>query len=133
MYYAPSERVCVQAAMQRLRGAEGSPPAAAPPASPAPDAPRAPLAPHAPHAAPQRFPLYATNDDINRQLRDLLQRHPDKMWPPREYCFVFWTRTVDVDVSAHNNPNAALVVQHNERGGRDRDENVTRDVVTLMR
>lgn len=57
----------VEAAMQRLRGAEGSPP---------PDAPRA--------AFPaQRFPLYA-GDDINRQLRDLLQRHPDKMWPPRE-------------------------------------------------
>lgn len=60
----------VEAAMQRLRGAEGSPP---------PDAPRA--------AFPaQRFPLYA-GDDINRQLRDLLQRHPDKMWPPREYLF----------------------------------------------
>ncbi|XP_047528678.1 histone-lysine N-methyltransferase 2C-like [Vanessa atalanta] len=66
----------IQAAMQRMRGAEGSPPPAPAPAA-APDAPRA--------AFPaQRFPLYATSDDINRQLRDLLQRHPDKMWPPRE-------------------------------------------------
>ncbi|KAI8424060.1 hypothetical protein MSG28_002687 [Choristoneura fumiferana] len=63
----------VQAAMQRLR----TPEAEAPPPSPAP-------APEAPRSAfpAQRFPLhYANNEDINRQLRDLLQRHPEKMWP----------------------------------------------------
>lgn len=33
----------------------------------------------------QRFPLHyaAGGDDINRQLRDLLQRHPEKMWTQR--------------------------------------------------
>ncbi|XP_039749482.1 histone-lysine N-methyltransferase 2C-like isoform X7 [Pararge aegeria] len=71
----------IQAAMQRIRGPDGSsPPGAGSAPSPAPaDAPRAPF-------PAQRFPLYATNEDINRQLRDLLQRHPhpDKMWPPQQ-------------------------------------------------
>ncbi|XP_052740662.1 histone-lysine N-methyltransferase 2C isoform X2 [Bicyclus anynana] len=70
----------IQAAMQRIRGPDGSsPPGAGSAPSPAPaDAPRAPF-------PAQRFPLYATNEDINRQLRDLLQRHPhpDKLWPPQ--------------------------------------------------
>ncbi|CAG9559873.1 unnamed protein product [Danaus chrysippus] len=66
----------IQAAMQRLR-TEGSPPGATPPPTPA--ALPGPAPP--PHAAPHRFPLYSTNEDINRQLRDLLQRHPEKMWP----------------------------------------------------
>ncbi|CAK1598526.1 unnamed protein product [Parnassius mnemosyne] len=86
----------IQAAMQRMRAPDSSPPPGTPGAGSA--APAAPAAP--PAAAPttptpsaeaprsafpaQRFPLhYATNDDINRQLRDLLQRHPDKMWPPQ--------------------------------------------------
>nr|XP_034830079.1 uncharacterized protein LOC117987231 [Maniola hyperantus] len=73
----------IQAAMHRIRGPDGSsPPSAssAPSSSPVPaDAPRAPF-------PVQRFPLYSTNEDINRQLRDLLQRHPhpDKMWPPQQ-------------------------------------------------
>lgn len=85
--------------MQRMRAPDSSPPPSnAPPQSPAPAAaaPAPPPAPATPTAeAPrsafpaQRFPLhYATNDDINRQLRDLLQRHPDKMWPPRTYTSI---------------------------------------------
>ncbi|CAG9795334.1 unnamed protein product [Diatraea saccharalis] len=87
---------CVsQAAISRLRVPEGGSPTAASPAagpasSPAPTPAPAP-APEAPRSAfpAQRFPLhYGTSDDINRQLRDLLQRHPEKIWPPREshYC-----------------------------------------------
>ncbi|XP_063376990.1 histone-lysine N-methyltransferase 2C-like [Cydia fagiglandana] len=58
----------IQAAMQRLRTPDSEPPP-----SPAPEAPRS--------AFPtQRF-QYANDDNINRQLRDLLQRHPEKMWP----------------------------------------------------
>ncbi|CAH2071742.1 unnamed protein product, partial [Iphiclides podalirius] len=82
----------IQAAMQRMRAPDGSPPPGNPAASAAPTTPTAPspAAPTPTAEAPrsafpaQRFPLhYATNDDINRQLRDLLQRHPDKMWPPQ--------------------------------------------------
>ncbi|KAL0832574.1 hypothetical protein ABMA28_000774 [Loxostege sticticalis] len=85
----------MQAAIQRLRAPDGSvsPAATGPGAPPTPGAasPAGPGAPGAPSAeAPrsnfpaQRFPLhYSNNEDINRQLRDLLQRHPDKMWPPQ--------------------------------------------------
>ncbi|XP_063824510.1 histone-lysine N-methyltransferase 2C-like [Ostrinia nubilalis] len=82
-------------AIQRLRAPDGSvsPAAAGPGAPPTPGgaSPAGPGAPPGPTAeAPrsafpaQRFPLhYTNNEDINRQLRDLLQRHPDKMWPPQ--------------------------------------------------
>lgn len=81
------------AAMQRLRAGDGTAPPPSPAPSPAPaptPAPQtpSPAPPDAPRAAftAQRFPLhYGNNEDINRQLRDLLQRHPDKMWPPRTY------------------------------------------------
>lgn len=98
----------LSAAMQRLRVPDGgNSPGSVPPAPPANAAPApappvsapAAVSPHpvagpasaeAPRSAfpTQRFPLHYGNNDnenINRQLRDLLQRHPDKMWPPRQY------------------------------------------------
>ncbi|XP_068631112.1 histone-lysine N-methyltransferase 2C-like isoform X2 [Battus philenor] len=78
-------------AMQRMRAPDSSPPPGNPavgsaaPNAPGPAAPATPApSAEAPRSAfpAQRF-HYATNDDINRQLRDLLQRHPDKMWPPQ--------------------------------------------------
>ncbi|GBP54293.1 hypothetical protein EVAR_32640_1 [Eumeta japonica] len=60
-------------AMQRMRTVDGS----ADVTGPEGGAPRSTF-------PAQRFPLhYSNNEDINRQLRDLLQRHPDKMWPPQ--------------------------------------------------
>lgn len=65
-------------ALQRLRAPDGSEVTPVP----TPDA-----APRSAFPA-QRFPLhYGANEDI-RQLRDLLQRHPDKMWLPREYRYL---------------------------------------------
>ncbi|KAF9417773.1 hypothetical protein HW555_005187 [Spodoptera exigua] len=63
----------------RLRAPDGSSPPGAGAPAPAPPAPPA----EAPRSAfpAQRFQHYGNNDDINRQLRDLLQRHPEKMWP----------------------------------------------------
>ncbi|XP_026321911.1 uncharacterized protein LOC113231673 isoform X2 [Hyposmocoma kahamanoa] len=69
----------MQAALQRMRAPDGSeiPVGPGTPLTPTPVT----LGAEAPRSAfpAQRFPLhYASNDDINRQLRDLLQRHPDK-------------------------------------------------------
>lgn len=71
----------LQAAMQRLRAPDDS-------TSPAP--PHSPGVAEAPRSAfpAARFPLHCGNEDINRQLRDLLQRHPEKMWPQREQLCV---------------------------------------------
>ncbi|XP_072939829.1 uncharacterized protein [Epargyreus clarus] len=92
----------IQAAMQRLRAPDGSPPPVGPGVGPAVGPNVGPgVGPGAGSVGPiggagagpgaeaprSSFPVarfqYASNDDINRQLRDLLQRHPDKMWPPR--------------------------------------------------
>ncbi|XP_045521362.1 histone-lysine N-methyltransferase 2C-like isoform X11 [Pieris brassicae] len=71
----------IQAAMQRLR-TDGSPPSGLPTVLPS-----GPVNAEAPRSTfpAQRFPLHYANadDNINRQLRDLLQRHPEKMWPPQ--------------------------------------------------
>lgn len=34
----------------------------------------------------QRFPLHYANDDVNRQLRDLLQRHPENLYHSQRKC-----------------------------------------------
>ncbi|XP_059056838.1 histone-lysine N-methyltransferase 2C-like [Achroia grisella] len=84
-----------KAAMQRLRAPDGSsPPGGAAPGAAgaagavgAAGAAVAAAAAEAPRSAfpAQRFPMHYANanEDINRQLRDLLQRHPDKMWSPQ--------------------------------------------------
>ncbi|XP_075971400.1 uncharacterized protein LOC142973507 isoform X2 [Anticarsia gemmatalis] len=101
----------MQAAMQRLRAPDGSSPPAGPgavplgpgsvPLGPGPvqmgpgpvqtGPPPSPAPTEAPRSAfpAQRFPLhYGNNEDINRQLRDLLQRNTDKIWPPQESASV---------------------------------------------
>lgn len=73
--------------MQRLRAPDGS----TSPAGPVPVAGSLPGPAEAPRSAfpAARFPLHcAGSEDINRQLRDLLQRHPDK-WPQRK-CLTIW-------------------------------------------
>ncbi|CAB3239125.1 unnamed protein product [Arctia plantaginis] len=94
----------MQAAMQRLRTPDGSSPPAVTggpigsigalgpvPVGPGPATAGPPPPSPAPAEAPrsafpaQRFPLhYGNNEDINRQLRDLLQRNNDKIWSPQD-------------------------------------------------